>query len=50
MDTTAIAQVFFARGPYFVFVVGAGVSEAGSKAARSLATALAATQYRLLPG
>jgi hypothetical protein len=49
VDSTAIVQVFFARGPYYIFAVGAGLSPAGSAAVQSLVTTLATTQYRDLP-
>jgi hypothetical protein len=49
VDSTAIGQIFFVKGTYFVFAVGAGLSPAGIAAVRSLVTTLAATQYRDLP-
>jgi hypothetical protein len=45
VDSYAIVQVFFAKGPYYVFAAGAGLSTAGSAAVQSLVTALARTQY-----
>jgi hypothetical protein len=45
----AIAQIFFSKGPYYVFVVGTGLSPTGAAAAQTLANRLAATQYQDLP-
>ncbi len=49
VDSISIVQVFFAKGPYFVFVAGAALSQPGRAAVRGLANDTAIFQYEDLP-